>query len=92
MGKTRNSGKISVGREGTTWKTQTCMGDDIKTRRMAIGWYVVIWSHIVPDSDQWRALVNAVMKLQVPKKGGNVLNSFSRRGLCTCTSFKVHVV
>jgi hypothetical protein len=35
----------------------------------------VDWNHLDKDSDQWRALLNTVMNLQVPKKAGNVLTS-----------------
>jgi hypothetical protein len=34
-----------------------------------IGWEDVDWIHLAEDRDQWRALVNTVMNLWVPKKG-----------------------
>jgi len=40
-----------------------------------IGWEGVDWIHLDQDRDQWRALVNTVMKLRVPYKAGNFLNS-----------------
>jgi hypothetical protein len=30
------------------------------------GWEVVDWIHLAQDTDQWRALMNTVMKLRVP--------------------------
>jgi hypothetical protein len=29
-------------------------------------WEVVYWMHLAQDKDQWQALVNMVMNLQVP--------------------------
>jgi hypothetical protein len=31
-----------------------------------IGWEVVDWIHLAQERDQWRAVVNTVMNLQVP--------------------------
>jgi hypothetical protein len=33
---------------------------------MEIGWKAVDWMHLAEDRYQWRALVNTVMKLQIP--------------------------
>jgi hypothetical protein len=33
------------------------------------------WIHLVQDRDWWQALVNTVMSLWVPQKGGNFLTS-----------------
>jgi hypothetical protein len=30
-----------------------------------LGWEDVDWTHLAQDSDQWKALVNMVMNLQV---------------------------
>jgi hypothetical protein len=40
-----------------------------------IGWEGVDWMHLVHDSDQWWALVNTVINLQVPLKAGHFLTS-----------------
>ena len=42
-------------------------------------WDVAAWADLVPNRERWRALVNAVTKLQVPRNVGYV--SFSRRTL-----------
>jgi hypothetical protein len=36
---------------------------------------VMDWIYLVKDRDRWWALVNAVMKLRVPKNAGNFLTS-----------------
>jgi hypothetical protein len=47
-------GKRPFGRPGRKW--------NLRGR----GWEVVDWIHLAQDRDQWRALVNMVMRLQVP--------------------------
>jgi hypothetical protein len=46
-----------------------------------IGWGDMDWTDLAQDRDQWRALVNTVMKLQVPQNAGKFLSS------CTIDSF-----
>jgi hypothetical protein len=40
--------------------------DNIRMDRREIGWEVVDWMHLAQARDQWWALVNTVMNLQVP--------------------------
>ena len=40
--------------------------DNIKTELQEMGRGVMDWTELAEDRDRWRALVNAVMSLQVP--------------------------
>jgi hypothetical protein len=40
--------------------------DNIKMDLREIGWDDMNWIDLAEDGDQWRALVNTVMNLQVP--------------------------
>jgi hypothetical protein len=58
--------------------------DNIKMDLREIGWDGIDWIDLAQDRDQWRALVNMVMNLRVPKNTGKFLSSctiggFSRR-------------
>jgi hypothetical protein len=53
-------GKQSLGRPRRRW------ADDIKMDLIEIIWDGTDWIDIAHDRDQWRALVNTVMKLRVP--------------------------
>jgi hypothetical protein len=53
-------GKIPLGRPRRRWV------DISKIDLREIGWDCVDWTKLAQDRDQWRALVNMVMNLQVP--------------------------
>jgi hypothetical protein len=40
--------------------------DNIKIDLREIGWDCMDWIDVTQDRDQWRAVVNTVMNLQVP--------------------------
>jgi hypothetical protein len=52
-------GKRPLGRPRRRWV------DNIKMELGEIGWDGMDWIHLAQDRDQWRALVNTVMNLQV---------------------------
>jgi hypothetical protein len=53
-------GKKPLGRPRRRWV------DNIKIDLREIGWGGMDWINLAPDRDQWRALVNTVMNLQLP--------------------------
>jgi hypothetical protein len=53
-------GKTPLGRPRHWWV------DNIEMDLREIGWYGMDWIDLAQDRDQWRALVNMVMNLQVP--------------------------
>jgi hypothetical protein len=52
--------KRPLGRLGCRWE------DTIRMELAEIGWEILEWMHVAEKRDKWRALVNAVMKFQVP--------------------------
>jgi hypothetical protein len=69
MGETRNAYRILVGKpegKGSLGRPRRRLVDDIKMDLIEIGWNGMDWIELAQDRDQWRALVNTVMNLQVP--------------------------
>jgi hypothetical protein len=55
-------------------KPRRIWNDNIRTNLRAVWWEVVDWIHLAQDREEWRALVNTVMKLRVPQKVGEFLD------------------
>jgi len=53
-------GKGPFGRRRRRWE------NNIRMDLGEIGWKVVDWMHLAQGKDQWRAVVNIVVNLQVP--------------------------
>jgi hypothetical protein len=53
-------GRRPLGRPRRRWE------DNIKMDLREVGWGGMAWINVAQDRDRWRALVNAVMNLQVP--------------------------
>jgi hypothetical protein len=67
--------------------------DNIKMQLGEMGWGGVDWIGVAQNMDKWKALVNAVMNLQVPQNAGNLSSSYTTGGLSSCAQFnKVKLV
>jgi hypothetical protein len=55
----RPEGRRSLGRPRRRWE------DNIKMDLQEVGWGGMDWIELAQDRDRWRALVSAVMHLQV---------------------------
>jgi hypothetical protein len=68
MGK-RNAYRILVGKPEVRrplGRSRHRWVGDSKINLIEIGWGDMDWIHLAYDMDQWRTLVNTVMKLRVP--------------------------
>jgi hypothetical protein len=69
MSETRNAYRILVGKpEGKRplGRPRSRRVNNIKVDLRETGWDVLDWIYLAQDRDQWRALVNTVMNLQIP--------------------------
>jgi hypothetical protein len=74
----RNSYEILVGKPESNrplGRSRRRWEDIIRMDLGEIGWKIVDWIRLAEDRNQWRALVNTVMKIMVPQKTGNFLTS-----------------
>jgi hypothetical protein len=73
-------GKRLLGRPRRRWE------DNIKAELQEVGCGGMGWIELAKERDTWRAIVNGVMNLRVPKNAGNFLTS------CTPVSFSRRTV
>jgi hypothetical protein len=71
--------------------------DNIKMDLREIGWDGMDWIDLAKARDQWRALVNMVINLRVPKNAGKFLSSctigsFSRRAKLPCDNILADII
>jgi hypothetical protein len=50
----------SLGRHRRRWE------DSVKMDLQEVEWRGIDWNDLAPDTDRWRALVNAVINIKVP--------------------------
>jgi hypothetical protein len=84
IGAKRNAYRILVGKpEGKTplGRPRRMRMDNIKMYFREIEWGGMDWIDLDQVTDQWRALVNTVMNLRVPKNSGKFLRSYTTGGL-----------
>jgi hypothetical protein len=62
-------GKEPLGRRRHRWEGK--VGMELRE----IGWETVDWMHLIQGRDQWRAVVNTILNLGIPKQAGNFLTS-----------------
>jgi hypothetical protein len=72
-------GKRPLGRPRRRWI------DNIKFDLLEIGLNVVDWIGLAQDRYRWRALLNAVMNLRVPKNAGKLSSGCTTCGLLSGT-------
>jgi hypothetical protein len=80
MGETRNAYRIIVGKpEGKRplGRPRRRWVDNIKMELRELGWDSMDWINLTQGMDQWRALVNTVMNLRVPKNAGKFLSGWA---------------
>jgi hypothetical protein len=69
MGDKRNAYRTSVGkpkRKRPLGRLRRRWVDDVKMDLRDVGWCGMDWVDLAQDMDQWRALINVVMKLRLP--------------------------
>jgi hypothetical protein len=55
-----------------------------------VGWGVVDWIGLTKDRNRWRALVNSVLNLRVPRNAGKLSSGLTSSGLLV--SAQLHIV
>jgi hypothetical protein len=69
LGEKRNAYRILMGKpevKRLLGRPGRMLEDNIKVDLKEIGWGGMDWTDLAQDREQWRALVNTVMNLQVP--------------------------
>jgi hypothetical protein len=68
-------GKRPLGRPRRMWL------DNIRMDLGEVGWGDVDWIGLTQDRNRWRALVNSVLNLRVPRNAGKLSSGLTSSGL-----------
>jgi hypothetical protein len=80
MGKKRNTYRLLVGKlevKRPLGRPRCRRVDNIKMDLLERGWGGVDWIGLDEDRDKWRALVNVVMNLRVPRNAGKLSSGYT---------------
>jgi hypothetical protein len=77
-------GKRSLGRPRCRWV------DNIRMDFEEVGWGDVDWIGLAQDRNRWRAPVNMIMNLRVPRNAGKLSSGLTTGGLLS--SVQLHIV
>jgi hypothetical protein len=82
VGKTE--GKRPLGRPKRRWV------DNIRMDLGEVGWGDVDWIGLAQDRNRWRALVNSILNLRVPRNAGKLSSGLTSSGVSS--SAQLHTV
>jgi hypothetical protein len=71
----KSEGKRPLGRPRCRWM------NNIRTDLAEVGWGDVDWIGLAKDRNRWRALVNSVLNLRVPRNSGKLSSGVTSSGL-----------
>jgi hypothetical protein len=77
-------GKRPLGRSRRWWM------DNIRMDLGEVGWGDVDWIGVAQDRNRWRALVNWILNLRVPRNAGKLSSGLTSSGLSS--SAQLHTV
>jgi hypothetical protein len=76
-------GKRPLGRPRRRWV------DNIRMDLGEVGWGDVDWIGLAKDRNRWRALVNSVLNLRVPRHAGKLSSGITSSGLSVSAQFHI---
>jgi hypothetical protein len=93
MGEKRNAQRLLVGKpEGKRplGRPRRRWVDNIRMNLAEVGWGDVDWIGLAKDRNRWRALVNSVLNLRVPRNAEKLSSGLTSSGLSV--SVQLHIV